>query len=461
LREVSGELLALQKQTKGTMKVSFIYPRFEKFLESIPNLDLELVNHFLGNYTTPPSLGIPILAALTPPEWDVELIDDNNGDPIEFGADTDLVAINCFTPQATRAFEIADGYRAAGKKVVMGGFFPSAMPEEVGKHADAVNIGEGETTWHQILEDVEGDVLKLLYKGKCNLDLSKMVKPRRDLFYEKKGYDWAADLVQTCRGCIYNCGMCAIPGIQGHRIRFRPIEHIVEEVRGLRFKQVYLAEDVLFFPNRRIREWSERLFDALTPLGKHFFVSSTMALNTSDDFLDLLARAGIKSFYCTMNVDPKSIRAIGGDQGAQGELVSLVKRIEERGICFFASFGIGRDWDDEGIVDSILDLSEKAGIRTAEFFIFTPYPASPQWERLVRQDRILHRDWRKYNGAHVVWKPLGFEPDRLYDSFVRLWNAFYRGTSWENTVQNLEPDQSASHMRDRRDKINLSQVNGR
>jgi hypothetical protein len=70
------------------MKVTFVYPRFEKFLESIPDLDRALVDHFLGNFTTPPSLGIPILAALTPPEWEIELVDDNNGDPVNFGADT-------------------------------------------------------------------------------------------------------------------------------------------------------------------------------------------------------------------------------------------------------------------------------------------------------------------------------------------------------------------------------------
>ena len=107
------------------MKITFVYPRFEKFLTGLPELDQGLVDYFLGNYTTPPSLGIPLLAALTPPESEVELVDDNSGQPLDFDAPTDLVAINCFTPQATRAFEIADNFRARGKKVIMGGLFPS------------------------------------------------------------------------------------------------------------------------------------------------------------------------------------------------------------------------------------------------------------------------------------------------------------------------------------------------
>ena len=106
------------------MKITFVYPRFEKFLRSVPELDAGLIDYFLGDYTTPPSLGIPLLAALTPPEFEIELIDDNSGQPVDYDAPTDLVAINCFTPQATRAFEIADNFRARGKKVIMGGLFP-------------------------------------------------------------------------------------------------------------------------------------------------------------------------------------------------------------------------------------------------------------------------------------------------------------------------------------------------
>jgi hypothetical protein len=419
-------------------------------LESIPSLNLKLVDHFLGSYTTPPSLGIPILGGLTPPSWEVELVDDNNGDLIDFDRDTDLVAINCFTPQAGRAFEIADQFRLHGKKVVMGGFFPSAMPEEAKKHADAVNIGDGEPTWPEILKDAEKGALKPVYHSRTDWDLSLMPTLRRDLFYDKKGYDWRADLVQTARGCTYNCGMCSVPSLQGHRIRLRPVEHIVKEIETLKFDQVYLAEDILFFPNRQIHEWATRLLTALGPLQKNLFVSSTMSLNTDDKFLDLIASAGVKSFYCTMNVDATSIRAIGGDREAENALVSLVKRLEDRGIRFFASFGIGRDWDNERIADSILHLAAKANIRTAELFLFTPYPASPQWHRLVRQNRIIHRDWSKYNGAHVVWKPLGIDPDKLYEIFVTLWGDLYQNIEWKDTVEKLEPEQSIDHLKRRR-----------
>ncbi len=435
------------------MKVVFVYPKFEKFLENVPDLDRQLLNHYLGNFTTPPSLGIPLLAALTPHDWTVELVDDNNADPIDFDTDADLVAINCFTPQATRAFEIADGFRAAGKRVVMGGFFPSTLPAAALEHADAVNIGDGEPTWQQILEDAKRGTLKKKYLGGTRFDLAELPIPRRDLFYEKSGYDWNEDLIQVARGCTYNCSMCAIPTHQGHRIRLRPVKKIVEEIETLRFDNIYLAEDILFFPSRRIADWARELFEALAPLGKRFFVSSTMSLTTSAEYLDLIAQAGVTSFYCTLNVDPKSIKALGGDSALRQEAVDLVHRIEDRGMRFFASFGMGRDWDGPEIVDSILDLCQKANIRTAEFFLFTPYPGSRHFDRLERQGRILHRRWREYNGAHVVTRPLNMAPDELYEMFVSVWREFFKTLAEDDVLESLEPDRSDSQLERRRRRV--------
>ena len=411
------------------MKITFVYPRFEKFLSENKDLDRSLVDYFLGDFTTPPSLGIPILASWTPEDIETELVDDNSGDPVDFDAPTDLVAINCFTPQATRALALADGYRQHGKKVVMGGFFPSFMADECLKHADAVCIGESEPVWETIVEDARRGKLKPKYIGGCRFDLSKMRIPKRDIFYNKKNYDWDEDLVQLTRGCLYNCAMCAIPAHMGPRIRFRPIEQVVEEIKTLKYENVYLADDVLFFPQKRIRDYVTELFQALIPFNKKYFVSSTMALRTEPEFLDLAAKAGVRNFYCTMNVDPISIKAIQGGKKEQKMLVDLVKNIEGRGMRFFGSFAIGRDWDDTTIADRILDLSEKANIRTSEFFLFTPYPGTVHWERLERQGRIFDRQWKHYNGEHIVAHHPTMSDQELYEQFIKVWKGFFEKTA--------------------------------
>lgn len=420
------------------MKVTFVYPRFEKFLSNNKYFDQGVIDYFLGDFTTPPSLGIPIMASWTPPDVEIELIDDNSGDVVDFNRDTDLVAINCFTPQATRALELADGYRASGKKVIMGGFFPSFMVDECLKHADSVCLGEAEPVWEKIVADARRGSLKKKYIGGCRFDLAKMKIPKRDIFYNKKNYDWDEDLVQITRGCSYNCAMCAIPAHMGSRIRFRPIEKVVEEVKTLKYDNVYLADDVLFFPHRKIYEYVTKLLKALAPLNKKYFVSSTMALRTDPEFLDLAVKAGVRNFYCTMNVDPVSIRAIQGGKKEQQMLCELVKNIEGRGIRFFGSFAIGRDWDDTTVADRIIELSNKANIRTSEFFLFTPYPGTVHWDRLQRQGRIFDKTWKHYNGAHIVAHHPKMSDKELYEQFLKVWRQFFKKNKDQHAV-NLAP----------------------
>ncbi|MFW5959514.1 MAG: beta-ketoacyl synthase N-terminal-like domain-containing protein [Chitinivibrionales bacterium] len=420
------------------MKIAFVYPRFEKFLSDNPELDSGLSDYFLGDFTTPPSLGIPILSSLTPESHEKILIDDNSGDLVDYKAGYDLIAINCFTPQASRAFEIADGFRAEGVKVVMGGFFPSFMPELCLEHCDSVCTSESEPVWGLILRDAEHNELKRVYRGGCRVDLDSLPTPDRSIFYNKGSYDWEEDLVQVTRGCMYKCAMCAIPAHMGTRMRFRSVERVVEEIKGLKYENVYLADDALFFPKRCVLDYSSELLKALIPLNKKYFVSSTAALNTDSGFLDLMAEAGVKNFYCTMNVDPVSIKALQGDKRSVETIVELVKSIEGRGIRFFGSCALGRDWDDNSIADRILDLYDKAGIKTSEFFIFTPYPGSPQWGRMERQNRIIDKDWRHYNGAHVVCKPERMSSDELYGEFIKVWNEFYRRLKGQH-LSNLEP----------------------
>ena len=60
-----------------------------------------------------PPLGLAMVAALTPPEVEVSLTDENVT-VIDFQKETDLVGITALTATAPRAYEIADTFRARG-----------------------------------------------------------------------------------------------------------------------------------------------------------------------------------------------------------------------------------------------------------------------------------------------------------------------------------------------------------
>ncbi|MDP6946608.1 MAG: DUF4070 domain-containing protein, partial [Myxococcota bacterium] len=114
----------------------------------------------------------------------------------------------------------------------------------------------------------------------------------------------------------------------------------------------------------------------------------------------------------------------------------------DAGIEPYTSFLLGGDQDDEGTVDRMLAFAAEAGIRKAEFAIATPYPGTPQWHQLLAEDRLLHRDWSRYNDANVVFRPARMTPDQLQEGYLRLWREFYadkqhfiRADHVERTIQ--------------------------
>ncbi|MGD9202353.1 MAG: cobalamin-dependent protein, partial [Chitinispirillia bacterium] len=232
------------------MKIRLIYPKFVKFLEDHPGLKESLKEHVVGNYTMPPSLALPILAALTPPDIEVCLTDDNIGQEIDYDEDVDLVAISCFTPQAERAYEIADNYKKRKTPVVIGGLHPTFRPQEAAEHVNSVCIGEGEALWHTILEDARKRSLQPSYKSEIRYNLENGPVPKRSIFKKDK-YRWDAHHVMTSRGCPVRCIGCPLPEHEGHSFRYRPIQNIIEDIKQMEYQEFYFIEDTLMLPGKK------------------------------------------------------------------------------------------------------------------------------------------------------------------------------------------------------------------
>lgn len=120
-------------------------------------------------------------------------------------------------------------------------------------------------------------------------------------------------------------------------------------------------------------------------------MSSTMALNSDEAFFRRAAKAGVRNFYCTLNVDPASIAVMRGDDSGLSKLAEFVDMLRGMDISFFASFGLGRDWDGEGVSDRVLEICSRAKITMSEFFIFSPYPARPTAQAGVAEADYIAR----------------------------------------------------------------------
>ncbi len=209
-------------------KLLFIVPRDTRSSISIQASTKSFRKY--GIYQSVP-LGIPILASLTPAEFDINFINEYYKPIIDYSKEIDIVAISFITMNANRAYEVSDKFREMGSLVVMGGVHTSILPEESLQHADTVFIGEAEETWPEFLMDFRQGRVKELYRAERFVPPEKIPIPRWDIM---ESYDSTiVSFIQASRGCPYKCDFCNVPGQFGEKIRYRPIKNIIQEIKEI------------------------------------------------------------------------------------------------------------------------------------------------------------------------------------------------------------------------------------
>jgi radical SAM superfamily enzyme YgiQ (UPF0313 family) len=426
------------------VKVLFVYPRFQRHAEAHPELKQWVpMNEYLGS----PSLGLGMIAAMTPDDVITEFRDDRLS-PADVPTDADLVAFSFFTPAATRAIELAKYFRAQGKKTVCGGIFPTMMPQEVAPHFDAVVVGEGERVWGTILADFKRGALQPRYQATEVQTLGDLPLPKYSIYLakEKKGLFEPDDYpVQISRGCPMNCGCCVLPVSMTKQFRDFPLEHVVGQLKLLaeHGKRACLTEDTSWFPGHATRQL-KALFQAIISGGapasiSYIGISMPMILTTTAATFALAKAAGVNMFYLVGGFDPVTKGAFTGkNPKALAQATQAIKKSLDLGIEPYTSFLLGNEDDDLGTVDRMLEFCHAAGVRKAEFAIFTPYPGTPAWHQLEQEGRIIDRTWSHYNDANAVFRPAHMTPDQLTEGYLRLWRDFYSDKSHFQNVSQAE-----------------------
>ncbi|MDG5816044.1 radical SAM protein [Chitinispirillales bacterium ANBcel5] len=424
------------------MKITFIYPKFDKFLETYPELAEMPAIAATWAFRMPPAMGIPILIGLLPEDITWKIVDQNIED-IDYDEEADLIAISFFTPQAGYAYEIGDEFLKRGKKVVMGGMHPSMIPQDCSPHCTSVCVGEAENIWDQVIEDAKRGDLKPLYKAECFPTEEQIASPKTGIFDVENKYDWHASLISITRGCPFSCDWCNVPHYQGKKVRLRPMDKVVQEIKALAGKEFYITDDMIMLNRPKLQRYMLELCDRIKDFDVNMFLSCSPAMNTDPDFLDAVAKGGAKSMYTVFASDPFSARFYARHDGIWQRTLDLVKQVEDRGIRFFGSFGVGFDTCFEDQFDLILEFCHKANIKTAEFFIATPFPNTEFWHKIEEEKRFIEpKDFKKFNCANVVFKPKHTTEDQLRDGFVKLWKEFFSKVDYEDSLstfhQNIE-----------------------
>jgi len=366
-----------------------------------------------------PPLGLAMVAALTPPEVEVSLTDENVT-VVDFQKETDLVGITALTITAQRAYKIADTFRARGVKVILGGIHPSTLPEEASQHADAVVIGEAEGIWPNLLEDFRTNKLQRVYRQRERPSLLKLPIPRRDLF--AKGVYYVTNIISTTRGCPYSCSFCSVTSFLGHTYRCRPVEEVLKEIETLNQRKLVVFVDDNIVGNPK---FAKKLFRALVPYKIKWLAQASVTIARDDELLKLAAASGCQALLIGFEtLSPANLVAVGKRVNVVDEYPTVIRKIHSHGIAIHGFFILGLDEDNEDVFDRTVRFAQKMRLESAQFAWPVPYPGTALYESLDKAGRIVTKDWSQYE-SNLVFKPKLMSREVLQKGRDWIWCEFY------------------------------------
>jgi len=375
-------------------------------------------------------LSLMVLAGLTPPEWEISIVDENLGAP-DYAAmpRPDLVGITAFTSQANRAYEVAAHFRRLGVPVVMGGIHATMCLDEAMERVDSVVTGEAEGVWARVLEDDRRGSLRPRYDGGL-AEINDVPLARHDQL--SAGYAFGA--IQTTRGCPLNCSFCSVTAFNGAHYRQRPIADVVREFQSVREKHVLVVDDNLIGTRPDHIARAKDLFRAMAQanLRKEWIAQATINFADDEELLALAARAGCSGVFIGFeSPTPEGLRELGKKFNLlKGrDFRTSVRRIQRHHILVVGSFIIGLDIDEPGIGRRIAEAASQYGADNLNVLFLTPLPGTRLWDQMKSQDRIALNafpdDWKYYTLTFPVARYKHLSLDGIIEEMISCDRTFY------------------------------------
>jgi len=381
-----------------------------------------------GKHVLTPTLALTSVAAVTPSDWDVAYFDENllhgaaPADPVP-----EVVGITVHLTFAERAYALARRYRAMGSKVVFGGLHVMSRPDECAPHADALALGDGVSLWPRILDDVARGALAPRYESDFRTDYARDPAPRRDLL-PRRSFLTTTSLNAT-RGCHNRCGFCYL-ATDGLRMPYRMREpaQIAREIEADGQPYVVFTDNNLGSSKRYLHA----LCAALEPLGIIWSAAVTIDVTDDPSLVRAMALSGCTGVFIGFeSLSDDNLRDARKKTPRPDDYARRVRLLHDWGIQVNGSFVLGFDHDKKDCFAHLAEWVEDNRLECATYHILTPYPSTPFYGRLEAEGRILHRDWTRYDTAHVVFEPAHMTPDELQRGYEWLYQrTFGHGSIW-------------------------------
>jgi radical SAM superfamily enzyme YgiQ (UPF0313 family) len=373
------------------MNVLLLYPRFPKSFWSFEKM-IEL----MGRKALIPPLGLITVAAILPQEWNFKLVDLNVREVTEAEWSwSELVICSAMIVQKPDLLAQIQEAKRRGKRVAVGGPYPTALPHEVSEvGADYLILDEGELTIPLFVEAVKQGQTSGTFRAPNGErpDVTTTPIPR----FELLEFDAYAEMsVQFSRGCPFQCEFCDIIVLYGRKPRTKDPAQMLKELDylyelGWR-RSIFMVDDNFIGNKRNVKLLLKELLPWMVEHKYPFSFATEASVDLANDqeLMDMMVQCNFGSVFLGIETpDEESLALTQKHQNTRSSLSEAVERIAKSGMRVMAGFIIGFDGEKTGAGQRIVKFVEQTNIPTAVFSMLQALPDTALSHRLAKEGRL-------------------------------------------------------------------------
>jgi radical SAM superfamily enzyme YgiQ (UPF0313 family) len=351
----------------------------------------------------------------------------------------DVVGLSVMTFQRKTAMKIIDLVRSLrpSVRVVVGGYDPSLAHEA---YADAprglvdfIVRGEGELTFRELLRAIENrsgyeHVAGLSFRSGdrvqhnpdrpvSGLDGGEIRLPNRDARvlggYTLVGRE--VDVVETSRGCTFDCSFCSIIEMRGRNFHTYAFERVLADIRDARehgARAIFIVDDNITLNARRFEALCGAIIDAGLADLDYVVQAMTAAIASHGDTLaPLMRKAGFRYVFLGienileqdlqfLRAGAKNTRRENG-RNAGNAAVTAIDYLHRNKMYVVGGLIVGNPDDTREAVEANLDFAR----RYVDYPYIqhpTPYPRTPMTRDFRERGLIINERLEEYDGTTAV-----------------------------------------------------------
>ncbi|MDR0983474.1 MAG: B12-binding domain-containing radical SAM protein, partial [Ruminococcus sp.] len=337
----------------------------------------------------------------------------------------DAVCFSVETFAAKRTYLLAEKYKKQNPniKVIMGGFHPTACPDEAMQYSDCIVMGDAEPVWEQVVSDLKQNNLQKKYISD-NSYILPFDKMNKSLFDGKKYTK--IGIVQWKRGCCFNCNFCSVHSFYKNCVSEREIDDVITEIKNTKAKIIFIADDNLLHDKKKLKEFLHKLI----PLKKKWCCQISINVTDDEEILKLMAKSGcIVMIIGFESLNMKNLVEIGKNQNiANFDYDKAIKKIYSCGIMIYATFIFGYPHDTLESFNELYEFSMNHKFAVANFNPLMAMPGTALYDELKSKEKLVDENWwlsDNYSYGDAMHYPENFSAEELSENCKKIRYEFY------------------------------------